>query len=275
MWPGMSISGITRMWRALRVGHEAPHLALREMGVGHDLRMRAAGDPEALVVGEVQVQLVELEVGQLANPRAQPARAEVPAAVVQHQAALGIARPVARRARRDRALAPQELDDAAGAVERAGGGARLDAQHGAYLEPVALPPQLPVGGAERQLDVPGLRGDAGQDRMPPAEVRAQQPRLGQRAARGHDDPRRVAQHERPRGRAPLAQGGDRGRPRGGGVRRGRSGNEDRRRGGGRDQSTRHVTASGTGRTNTRAPTSCSSSDGSCTSTVRPPSWRNR
>ena len=41
------------------------------------------------------------------------------------------------------------------------------------------------------------------------------------------------------------------------------------------QSTRDVTAAGAGRTWTRAPTSYSSSEGSCTSTIRPFSWRSR
>ena len=38
---------------------------------------------------------------------------------------------------------------------------------------------------------------------------------------------------------------------------------------------RHLSPLAAGRTNTRAPTSYSSSDGSCTSRMRPPSWRRR
>jgi SAM-dependent methyltransferase len=43
----------------------------------------------------------------------------------------------------------------------------------------------------------------------------------------------------------------------------------------RAQSTSVVTVAAAGRTNTRAPTSCSSREGSWTSTVRPASWRSR
>lgn len=41
------------------------------------------------------------------------------------------------------------------------------------------------------------------------------------------------------------------------------------------QSTSGATAEGAGRTTTRSPTANSSTDGSCTSTVRPASWRRR
>ena len=42
------------------------HLALGQMLAEHDLGVALALDPKALVVGEVQVELVELQVGELA-----------------------------------------------------------------------------------------------------------------------------------------------------------------------------------------------------------------
>ena len=131
--------------------------------------------------------------------------AEVPAAVVEHQPALGIARPVARRARRDRALPPQELDDAARAVEGAGGGARLDAQHGAHLQPVALPPQLPVARARAPARCPRAAparrpapGGAGRGPPPAAAPPPAARRPARRSApsRAGRRPRAPARHSR-------------------------------------------------------------------------------
>ena len=82
---------------------QRPDLGLREMPLRDDLRMALALDAEALVVAQVQMQVVELEPGELAHVRAQPAGGEVLAADVHHQPSLGVARPVARPAAREAA----------------------------------------------------------------------------------------------------------------------------------------------------------------------------
>src|SRR4051812_20032995 len=66
------------------------------MRVRHRLRVRAALYPEALVVAEMKVQPVQLEVGESPDLTRDPLRGEVLAAVVDHQPAVRVARPVAR-----------------------------------------------------------------------------------------------------------------------------------------------------------------------------------
>ena len=48
---------------AARDAHELAHVGLRQVRVADDLRVRLALDPEALVVGEVEVEQVELQAG--------------------------------------------------------------------------------------------------------------------------------------------------------------------------------------------------------------------
>ena len=86
--------------------HDPPDLVLGQVLARDDLGMRVRGDTEALVVREVQAQLVELEVGHLAQPVLDPARGEVLARDVDHQPALRPVRPVPYDAFRHRAPGP-------------------------------------------------------------------------------------------------------------------------------------------------------------------------
>ncbi len=170
--PGMSISGITRMWW-LRARRTMPRTCgFVRWRVGHDLRMRLARDPEALVVGEVQVQLVQLQVRHLADLPPDPARAVVAAPVVDHQPALGVARQVACAARRDAPAVAQHLKHRARAVERPGRRAGLDPQDRPHGQPVPLAAETAVAGPERHHEVAGPRRRPGQHRRPPPRARA-------------------------------------------------------------------------------------------------------
>ena len=126
MWPGMSISGTTVMWWRRASSTSSRTSALVRCRSETISGWRLALDPEALVVAQVQVQVVELQPGQLPDVRAKPVGREVLAAHVHHQPALGIAGPVARPAARHRRVLAQQLQQRAGAVEGAGRSVRRD-----------------------------------------------------------------------------------------------------------------------------------------------------
>ena len=116
----------------------------------HDLRVGAALQPETEGVGQVEVEDVELEVGQFLDVAAQPVDGEELAALVDHQTALGFGGPVAGRAGRDARRLAQQLQHRARAVERAGRVAALDADRSADGHGVALGR---VGAAKGEEDV--------------------------------------------------------------------------------------------------------------------------
>src|SRR5436190_15872022 len=115
--------------------------------------MRRALDSPALVVGQVQVEQVELQVGELADVRVDPRGRVDAAAEIDHQAALGVTRPVERPAAGNREALVEELKQRAAAVEDAGGRSRADVQGAPGDEAVALPTQPPVASPEQQADV--------------------------------------------------------------------------------------------------------------------------
>ena len=78
-----------------REAHQRADLTPRQRRTGDDLGVTLTGDPPALVVGEVEVQLVELQVGELTDVRCEPAHTEVLSADVDHEPALAVAGPVA------------------------------------------------------------------------------------------------------------------------------------------------------------------------------------
>ncbi|GAA3048788.1 hypothetical protein GCM10020000_31450 [Streptomyces olivoverticillatus] len=82
--------------------------------------MAVALDAEALVVGEVQAELVELEVGHLAQPGLDPVGGEVLAGDVDVEAAAGAVGGVADDAFGKAAAGADGLEDGPGAVEGAG-----------------------------------------------------------------------------------------------------------------------------------------------------------
>jgi len=69
MCAGMSISGTTVTWFAHGVGDDRADISLRQVLRRHDLGVRVALDPEPLIVGEVEVQVVELDRRHLADAR--------------------------------------------------------------------------------------------------------------------------------------------------------------------------------------------------------------
>jgi hypothetical protein len=147
-----------------RANDDLAHLALGQVLVGHDLRVALALDPKALVVGEVQVQLVQLEIGEQLDLPLDPRGREVTPAVVDHEAALGIARPVAGAAGGDPVAVSQQLEQRSRPVEDARRRARLDAHALTHLEPVALGAEPAIGRAEAQLDVARCGGGARRER---------------------------------------------------------------------------------------------------------------
>ena len=76
-----------------REAHQRADLTPRQRRTGDDLGVTLTGDPPALVVGEVEVQLVELQVGELTDVRCEPAHTEVLSADVDHEPALAVAGP--------------------------------------------------------------------------------------------------------------------------------------------------------------------------------------
>ena len=111
----------------------------REVLLGDDLRVRGALQPEALVVREVQAELVHLEVGHLTHPGLDPARREVLARDVQLESALGPAGPVADHTVGQQPGGPHRLQHRPGSVEDPGLVGTGD--HGAAVadrEPVRL-----------------------------------------------------------------------------------------------------------------------------------------
>jgi len=200
-WPGASSSGYERHVLAASEGDQGADVVLAERGARDDLGVGAALDAKALVVGEVQVQHVELEVGDARRMRAasQPG-VKYLRPVVDHQPALGIARPVsaARLVRAGcRRAARGELQDGTPAVEQARGGGRRDPQRSAPMcRRVALVAELPVAGRQAQAHVavcgmraPGRAGMVATRRPSPrTEVGGQRARLAAQRLARDDDP---------------------------------------------------------------------------------------
>lgn len=201
-------------------------------------------DPEGLVVGEVQAELVELEVGHLAQPVLDPVRGEVLAGYVEVEPALRFGRGVAHGALRGRTAAAHLLLEGAGAVEHPGlvgsGDADLPVAHGEGV-------RLGRAGAlrpEGQLHVALARGGRLGESDP--QLTGQQlalVRQGRAVGRRYDDPRLGAgppagaagRHVFPYGRDGARGGGQRkGRRRRGrrGLRGGGGGGGGGRGGGG-------------------------------------------
>lgn len=124
--PGESISGTTVMSPARGEGDDPADLGLAQVLLRHDLGVRVGLDAEALVVGEVQAELVELQVTELAYPVLDPARREVLAGDVEHEPALRFRGPVVHHALRCRAAAVHLLLEGARSVEDAGLRGALD-----------------------------------------------------------------------------------------------------------------------------------------------------
>src|SRR4051812_42399978 len=178
------------------------------MRVRHRLRVRAALYPEALVVAEMKVQPVQLEVGESPDLTRDPLRGEVLAAVVAHQPAVRVARPVARVADGEHAAAAlYELEQRPCSPEDAGLRTRGDADAvAADRERVGLGP--PEAAIEDEVDLAATRRGAvqvgGQRAGHPGEP------LTGRDARVH------RKREGTVAALPLAHGGDR---EGAGIRR--------------------------------------------------------
>ena len=110
-----------------------------------------------VVVGEVKVQLVQLVVGADVGELMEGLQGEGLAAAVEHEAALGVLRPVLGLAAREGvALVREDLEDGAGAPEGTEGRGRLDDDAAlARGEGVALRVGLVIGN-DAQEDVAGL-----------------------------------------------------------------------------------------------------------------------
>ncbi|MGX1118501.1 hypothetical protein RKD37_003864 [Streptomyces ambofaciens] len=119
-------------------------LGLGQVLVRDDLGVRVGLDAEGLVVGEVQAQLVELQVAQLPDPVLDPVGAVVLAGDVEGEAALRFGRLVLHHALRRGAAAVDRLLQGAGAVVDAGFGGPGDGDpavahgHGVRLRVRAL-----------------------------------------------------------------------------------------------------------------------------------------
>ena len=100
-------------------GEDLPDLRLGEMFGRDDLGVGVGLDPECLVVGEVQAQLVELEVGHLAQPVLDPAHAVVLARDVEVEPALRPVGAVAHVPLGHGAVGAHRLFEGAGSVEDA------------------------------------------------------------------------------------------------------------------------------------------------------------
>lgn len=138
---------------AVGEGDDAADLVLGEGLVGDHLGVRLRLDPEGLVVGEVQAELVELEVAHLAYAVLYPLRAVVLARDVEVESALRAVGPVVDDALGEGAVRLEGLLERTGAVEDA----RLVGSGDLHL-PVAHGERVRLGGArvlvaERQLDV--------------------------------------------------------------------------------------------------------------------------
>ena len=189
-------------------GEDPADLGLGEVGAGDDLRVGVGGDPEALVVGEVQAQLVELQVAQLTDAVLDPGRREVLAGDVQHQPPLRLGRPVAYDALGGGAPAGHLLLEGAGAVEDAGLGG---GGHGDPAAPdgegVGLGALRRLSRVQLELDVPGAGGGGPAVRHP--QLAGEQLPLVGEAAGGDDHPgRRGGPPARTPGGCVLAYGRD-------------------------------------------------------------------
>lgn len=101
-------------------GDDLPHLRLGEVLRRHHFGVGAGLDAEGLVVGEVQAELVELEVGHLAQPVLDPADAVELARDVEVEAALRPVGVVTHLALRHHAVGAHRLLQGAGPVEDPG-----------------------------------------------------------------------------------------------------------------------------------------------------------
>lgn len=104
----------------VREADDRPHLGLGEVLRRHHLGVGAGLDAEGLVVGEVQAELVELEVGHLAQPVLDPGGGVVLARDVEVEAALRPVGAVAHLALRHHAVGAHRLLQGAGPVEDPG-----------------------------------------------------------------------------------------------------------------------------------------------------------
>jgi hypothetical protein len=118
------------------------------------------------------MQQVELEIAHLPHARHQPVQRIRAAAEIEHQAALGIARPIDGLATRNRTAAAQELQQRPATVEAAGARRGSDDERRADPQLVPLPAEPAAPPQRRQLDVAGS-GLAGGDTHAPMEPLAQ------------------------------------------------------------------------------------------------------
>ncbi len=168
-------------------------LRLGQVGVGDDLGVGLALDAERLVVGEVELELVELEVAHLADPGLDPVGAEVLARDVQGEAALRAVGGVGDGALGEPALGPPGLEEGAGAVEDPGVAASGDRDLAVLADqPVALGAavHLAAGGlpavlAALELDVAGAGRRLGDRHL---QLVGEQLRLVAERVGGGDDP---------------------------------------------------------------------------------------
>ncbi len=144
--------------------HDPAQLGLGQVRIGDDLRVGGALDAERLVVGEVELELVELEVAHLADAVLDPLRVEVLAGDVDHEAALRAVGPVPDGAAGNPAAVAQGLEEGAGPVEHPGVGAAGDgdaAEAGGQRVALGAPDLLLGGvGGQDEFDVAGA-GRAG------------------------------------------------------------------------------------------------------------------
>lgn len=168
----------------VREVQDLPDLGLGEMLLGDDLGMGGRLDTEALVVGEVQPEHIELEVGHLTQPVLDPPRGVVLARDVEVQPALRPAGTVPYDALGHHPVGAQRLLERAGAVEDTGLIGSGDPH------PAAARGQgVRLGGAasapEGQLDI-----GAGGGRTPvgdPQLLREQLPLVGETLAAARED----------------------------------------------------------------------------------------
>jgi hypothetical protein len=173
-----------------------------------------AADAKALVVTEVQVQLVEFEIAELPDPGGEPGGAVVATPDVDHQAAFHVRRRVPPAASRDGRARPHELQQRASAIERAGPGVCGDRERSADAQPVPLVCERAIA-VSSQHDVAGAsrgaatRGDADRPMEHLREILGQRPAFAsqERPVRVTDDDSRVGPQSKRRalGRRPARQ----------------------------------------------------------------------
>lgn len=184
---------------ALGEVEDAAHLGLGQMLLRDDLGVLVGLDPEALVVGEVQAELVVLQISKLTDPVLDPPCREVLARDVQHEPALRLRRTVAYDSLGRRSVRPHRLLQGACPIEHARVGGPADPHPPVFDgHRVRLGSGLLVG--ERQLYVPGA--GLACPRVPELQLPGEQPPFVREVGVVHD-------HAAPAGRTPAGSAGGR------------------------------------------------------------------